>query len=280
MLSVRQFIILALALVAAVAAILVIRSNSGGGAAEAEQVAAPVPGQNVLVATRDLPQGALLASADFEWRNYADNIVADSFVTETATPDALTSLIGNVTRRAIAAGEPIQNTAIIAPGEGGVMAAQVPVGYRAVAVEISDASAVGGFIQPNDRVDVILTTTTSIETPGGGSRDEVRTDVILEDVRVLAVGSVARAEAPDPEAGQEPNDGGTAVLELSQRDSRTIAMAEQLGDLRLALRGVEAEPPGTEVTSAQRWRSRALEQSPDQGSSVRIHAYGETGGAQ
>lgn len=279
MLSVRQFIVLALALVAAVAAILVIRSNSGGGS-EVEQAAAPVAGQNVLVATRDLPQGALLASADYEWRNYADNIVAESFVTESATPDALTSLVGNVTRRAIAAGEPIQRTAIIAPGEGSAMAAQVPVGYRAVAVEISDASAAGGFIQPNDRVDVILTTTTSVETPAGGTRDEVRTDVILEDVRVLAVGSVSRPQTPDAEEGQEPNDGATAVLELGQQDARTIAMAEELGDLRLALRGVEAEPPGTQVTSAQRWRARSLEQGIEEGTTIRIHAYGETGGAQ
>ncbi len=274
MVSMRQILVLAVALVAAIVAVLLIRNMQTPAAAPAAEVAAPV-GPQVLVAARDVPQGALLAADDIVWRAFPEGAIAESFVTDAVRPDALTDMVGHVTRRAIVAGEPIVTTAVIAPGEGGILAAQLPPGYRAVSVTISDASAAGGYLQPNDRVDVILTTSTAVPVAGGGVRDEVRTDVILEDVRVLAVGSVSRPEEP-AEEGQEPNDGGTAVLELSQPDARVVAMAEELGELRLALRGIESEPPQMSVPSAQRWRSRALEQSVEEASSVRVHSFGST----
>jgi pilus assembly protein CpaB len=275
MLSVRQFIVLAVALAAALAAALLIR-NMAAPATPPAAVAEQVTGQQVLIAARDVPQGTLLTAADFEWRRLPDDAVGPTFITETTNPDALTAFVGAVTLRPVALGEPLQTTTLVMPGEGGIIAAQVPPGYRAVAVTISDASAAGGYIQPNDRVDVILTTTSAVPIPGGASRDEVKSDVILEDVRVLAVGSVTRVERPEEGEGPEPNDAGTAVLELSQGDSRAIAMAEALGELRLVLRGVQAEPPGLVAPSAQRWRAPALEQSMEAAGGVRVHAFGST----
>jgi pilus assembly protein CpaB len=275
MVSMRQILVLAVALAAAIAAVFLINGLQTQQAVPVAEVAAPA-GPQVLVAARDVPQGALLTADDVAWRVFPEEAIGDAFVTDVVRPEALTDMMGYVTRRAILAGEPIVNTAVIAPGEGGVLAAQVPPGYRAVSVIISDASAAGGYLQPNDRVDVILTTSTAVPIAGGGTRDEVRSDVIMEDVRVLAVGSVSRSEAPDEETGQSPIDAGTAVLELAQQDARTIAMAEELGELRLVLRGVENEPPQMDVPSAQRWRSRALEQSVEEAAGVRVHAFGVT----
>jgi pilus assembly protein CpaB len=273
MVSMRQILVLAVALAAAIAAVFLINGMQTPQAIPEAAVEAPI-GTQVLVAARDVPQGAPLTADDIVWRALPEEAVADAFVTNVTRPEALTDMLGHVTRRAIVAGEPIVSTAVIAPGEGGILAAQVPPGYRAVSVTISDASAAGGYLQPNDRVDVLLTTSTDIPIAGGGTRQEVRSDVILENVRVLAVGSITRPEDPDPEEGQGPTNAGTAVLELSQQDTRTIALAEELGELRLALRGVENEPPQLDVPSAQRWRSRALEQQVEEAAGVRIHAYG------
>lgn len=274
--SARQLVVLAIAAIAALGAVFLIR---GMASTPAEPVAATTSeqGERVLVVTRDLTQGMSLAASDIEWRAFPAASVGERFVSEASSPDALTDLVGAVTRRAFVAGEPVTQGAVIKRGEQGVLAAQLQLGYRAVSVEIDETSAAGGYIQPNDRVDVILTTTRELDgDANGGVTEEVLSDVILENVRVLAVGPETRPA--DDEEGAERIDAATAVLELSQADTRTLALADELGALRLVLRGVEAEPPQLEVPSAQLWRARSLEQRAEEAPSVRVHGYGQVQG--
>ena len=273
--SPRQLIVLAIAALAAIAAVFTGLHLTAPPPAPTEQAVA-VEGQQVLVITRDMPQGTVLQASDLEWRGFSAASIGASFVQETSSPEALTEYVGAVARRAFAAGEPVIQGAVIQKGAQGVLAAQLPPGYRAVAIEVSEVSSVGGFIQPNDRVDVILTTTR--EGSGAEGQDEVLSDVILEDVRVLTVGPESRPV--DTEEGAERISADTAVLELTQRDARTIALASELGTLRLALRGVEAEPPQMDVPSAQRWKAEALEQRSEEVPPVRVHAYGTVVGAR
>jgi pilus assembly protein CpaB len=245
MLSLRQLIVLGVALAAAVGAALLI-GNMSAPAPPAPEAAQEATGQQVLVAVRDVPQGSLLSAADLQWRRLPDDAIGPTFITETAHPDALTEFVGAVNLRPLATNEPLQDGALVKPGDGGMLAAQVALGYRAVAVMISEESAAGGYIQPNDRVDVILTVRRPAPAAGGGSGFEIISDVILE---------------------------------LSQEDSRTVARAEALaqdtGGLRLVLRGVQSEPPGLEAPSAQRWRAASLEQGVEQMGGVRVHSFGE-----
>ncbi|MGE0830097.1 MAG: Flp pilus assembly protein CpaB [Hyphomonadaceae bacterium] len=264
--SARQLIILAVAFIAAIGALLVIRGmNSNSTPAPAT---AAVAGQQVLVAARDIPQGAALTGADLAWRVFPQESVGDQFVTEGARPQALTELQNAVTRRAFARGEPITQTSVVMPDGRGFMAAQLEPGMRAVAIQIDPASSAGGFIQPNDHVDVVLSTKVDVEV-NHSTRQEVRSSVILSDVRVLALDD--RVDTQSTGTAPERIQATTAVLEMSQADARRFAAAKKMGDISLALRGVETEgAPGRSAAQD----SAALDQGGSGGTGVLIHAFG------
>lgn len=257
--SARQLIVLGLALVAAIGALLLIR-GMGNRPAPQEQ-AQTIAGQEVVVAARDLPQGAALQASDYTTRLFPQASVSPQFIQAGAR-----DLTGAVTRRAFVAGEPITTGSVIQPEGQGFLAAQLPPGYRAVAVEIEAQTAAGGFVHPNDRVDVIVTTRTQVRDGRGG--EDVRSDIILEDVRVLAIDDNVQPQT----SGDEPEQlkAEVAVLELSAQDARTLAMADELGSISLVLRGVEAEPPGMRAPSAARGGAAMSQRS----GAVRVHAFG------
>lgn len=264
--SARQLIVLVVAAIAAVGALLLIRSL---GSRQAEQTAAEteqIAGEQVLVAARDLPQGAALAPSDLAVALFPQGSVSQSFVRVSQQPSAQADFVGGVTRRAFAQGEPITASAVVQPEGRGFLAAQLEPGYRAVAIEIEAITAAGGFIQPNDHVDVIVTS--KIDNEGGG--ETVRSDIVLRDVRVLALGETTETQT----SGDAPQvvDAGVAVLELTAEDARILALADEMGRLSLALRGVQAETVGMERPGAS---GRALSQ---QSGGVRIHAYGAVAG--
>lgn len=147
------------------------------------------------------------------------------------------------------------------------MAALLAPGYRAVAIDIDDQTAAGGYIQPNDRVDVIVTARAQNREAGGGER--ITSNIILEDVRVLALGETTQTQAGSE--GPQSIDAGVAVLELTAEDARTLALADELGTISLALRGVEVETVGMRAASS----GRTIGQ---QSGSVLLHQYGTVSG--
>lgn len=265
--SARQLIVLVIAAIAAVGALLLIRGlgsrQQEQAATEAEQIA----GEQVLVAARDIPQGAALAPSDLAVALFPTSSVSPSFVRVSQQPSAQADFVGGVTRRAFVQGEPISATAVVQPEGRGFLAAQLEPGFRAVAIEIEAITAAGGFIQPNDHVDVIVTST--IDNRDGGG-EQVRSDIVLRDVRVLALGDKTQTQA----SGEAPEivEAGVAVLELTAEDARILALADEMGRLSLALRGVQAETVGMETPGGS---GRQLSQ---QSGGVRIHAYGAVAG--
>lgn len=267
--SARQLIVLVVAAIAAIGALLLIRGMGARDEAPAAN-AAPVSGQQVLVAARDIAQGAALTPSDLAVAQFPDSSVAPSFVRLSAQPSAQADLVGAVTRRSFSQGEPITTNAIIQPEGRGFMAAQLEPGYRAVAIEVESNTAAGGYIQPNDHVDVIVT---SRVRGGAGGEETVHSDIVLEDIRVLALGDKTQTQTSGE--GPEVIEAGVAVLELTAQDARTLALADELGTISLALRGVQVETVGMRGPTN---RSGALSH---QSGSVRIHAYGNvTGGSQ
>ena len=240
--SARQLIVLVVAGIAAVAALLLIRGMGGGRDDAPSAEAAQLAGEQVLVAARDVPQGAALTPSDLAVALFPERSVSASFVRLTAQPSAQADFVGGVTRRAFVQGEPITASAVIQPDGRGFMAALLSPGYRAVAVEIEEQTAAGGYIQPNDHVDVIVTTRAS-----GGGGEQVSSNIILEDVRVLALGATTQTQT-EGEAPQTIS-AGVAVLELTQEDSRALALADELGTISLALRGVQVETVGMRAPS-------------------------------
>ena len=125
----------------------------------------------------------------------------------------------------IAVNEPILTGKISAVGAGASMAALLPDGMRAAAVRINDVSGVAGFVQPNDSVDVLITRT----LPGGEGNQQV-TDVLLQNIRVMAI------DQQQKNADGTPKVARTATLEVSPLDAQKLALAQQVGDLSLVLR--------------------------------------------
>jgi pilus assembly protein CpaB len=111
------------------------------------------------------------------------------------------------------------------------MAAILPAGYRAVSTEISPETGAGGFILPNDRVDVLLTK--KDKSPDGKGPDVAVSEIILNNIRVLAID-----QAPKEKEGASALVGRTVTLELKPEQTETLARARQSGSLSLALRSI------------------------------------------
>src|SRR5437879_9011294 len=138
------------------------------------------------------------------------------------------------------------------------MAAILPSGMRAISTEISPETGAGGFILPNDRVDVILSKRE--KNPDRTGPDTVNSEIILTNVRVLAID-----QAPKEKDGQNAVVGRTVTLELKPEQAETLARARQSGTLQLALRSI-ADLNMVENSSEQ--------DAPRRGESVQVGSYG------
>jgi pilus assembly protein CpaB len=103
---------------------------------------------------------------------------------------------------------------------------------RAVSTEISAETGAGGFILPNDRVDIILTRRNKAEGNNSG-QEQISSETILSNVRVLAID-----QAPKEKDGQNTVLGKTVTLELKPEQAETLARSRQSGSLSLALRSI------------------------------------------
>ena len=130
--------------------------------------------------------------------------------------------------------EPILTTKVTGDGQSASISALLPDGKRAAAVRINDVSGVAGFIQPNDTVDVLITR----DVPGS-DRDRQITDVLLQNIRVIAMDQNAQG------ADGKPIIARTATLELDPIEAQKLALGQEVGSLSLVLR-----KPGEEQNSA------------------------------
>jgi len=198
---------------------------------------AQFPTVDVLIAKADIGMGTAVAPENLSWQAWPEATTGDSYITRKAKPNAPEELAGAITRAPFTAGEPIRETKLIrANGAAGYMAAILPSGMRAVSTEISPETGAGGFILPNDRVDVLLT-----RRPRDGN-SSASSETILTNVRVLAID-----QAVEEKNGQRVVVGKTATVELLPQQAETLAQSRQLGTLSLALRSLlDASKPEAE----------------------------------
>jgi len=222
----RRLVVVGLAAFAAIAAIFLMRALLGGGTPKV--VAAPQPKvetTEVLVAAAQLSPGTKVDPSMVRWQEWPKNSVDASFLTHETVPDVAKFSEKAVVRAPLVAGEPITNTKVVQSDTAGFMAASLTPGTRAVSVSISTETGAGGFILPNDRVDVMKTDQIS-DNPR-----RYRTSTILENVRVLSVDQTSKEDKD-----QKYVVGKTATLELTPEQAKTIARASAAGSLTLALR--------------------------------------------
>ena len=226
-----RIVVLTIALVAgAVAAYLA--SGSDDKPAPAQQAAAPLPTVDVLVAKSDIGLGQTIRPEDLQWQTWPASAASSSFIRRNDRPDANTQLARSIARAPFVAGEPIRDQKLVKADGSGFMAAILPSGMRAISTEISPETGAGGFILPNDRVDVILSKRDKNPDRSGAS-DIVNSEIILSNVRVLAID-----QTPKEKDGQNVVVGKTVTLELKPEQAETLARARQSGTLSLALRSL------------------------------------------
>jgi pilus assembly protein CpaB len=227
----RRIAILGLALGSAGMAAYLASGMLGPGKTKTVEVStvATVP---VLVATKDVQMGEKLVAGTISWQDWPVKQITDPMITRDEDPEALTTFSEGRARLAIFTGEPLMTKKIVMPNDRGFMAAILPKGYRGISVEISAATGAGGFILPNDRVDVILTR--KFDGDAAGLKLAV-SETVISNVRVLAIDQTFK-KAPEDEQVLKPDK--TALLELDARQSEIVSRAEKEGTLSLALRSI------------------------------------------
>jgi len=185
----------------------------------------------VLVARRDMAIGDRLATSDFEWAPWPEMSIVKGYLTEADNSDAIERMAGAIVRIPIYNREPILPQKLVLADDSSLMAALLAPGMRAISVEISTESASGGFILPNDKVDVILTHEVQVQTDQMVMERPIST-TIIKNVRVLAIDQVFK---PD-EGGGSSQIGNTATLEVSDKEAELVALSQRMGTLSLSLR--------------------------------------------
>ncbi len=236
-----RLIILAVAVIAAgLSGLLALRMSDSNSPPQVSVSPAPViekePTINVLVAAANMPVGSRLTDASMKWINWPKAGAAPGFITEETRPQAMKELAGSIVRLPMFEGEPIRPEKI-ADASNRIMSSLLPAGKRAVATDITVSTGAGGFILPNDRVDVIM-----VNKADGTS---YKTQTVLSNVRVLAIDQ----NIQEQDDGTKSVIGTTATLELTPDQAKVIAVAQQMADrLTLSLRSVaDAQEPDTEV---------------------------------
>jgi Flp pilus assembly protein CpaB len=152
------------------------------------QVEKTVGAVDVLVAARAINLGDSVSAEDFRWQQWPSEGFASGLISKASDPEAPTKLSGAIARASFITGEPIKEQKLIKTSEGGVMAAILPSGMRAISTPIREETSAGGFILPNDRVDVILSHKVRV-----GNKEEPVSEAVLRNVRVLAIGQTRSA---------------------------------------------------------------------------------------
>jgi pilus assembly protein CpaB len=276
-----RLVILLVAAGAAIGAVFLVRSMQAPAAAVAAPVieaAEPVkiPTKQVLVAANAIPVGKFVSLDDLRWQDWPADAPMDSFVDYEKEPEGLEKMVGAVARANLAPGEPVTPGKLVHPGTSGFMSVMLTPGMRAVSVEIEAETAAGGFIQPNDRVDVIVTR--EVENQNNNSNAMgIRSDLILSNTRVLAIDQIYGPPPAEAEGEKQSGQGAAiigsrATLELTERDATLLSTARKAGDISLTLRSIAdiAAPQG--ATGAGRVYRDGVSQDAE---GIRVYRYGD-----
>jgi pilus assembly protein CpaB len=212
---------------------------------------------DVLVAKSDIGLGQSVKPEDLQWQTWPTATASSTLIRRGDRPNATTEIVGQIARAPFISGEPIREQKLVKADGSGFMAAILPTGMRAVSTEITPETGAGGFILPNDRIDVILSK--HEKNPDRQGTETVQSETVLTNIRVLAID-----QAPKEKDGQNAVVGRTVTLELKPEQAETLARVRQSGTLSLALRSI------ADVNLVENTDDRGLRRSD----SVNVVRYG------
>jgi len=221
MLQGRSLIILAFAILFGICAVIVANAYLGG---VESQKAADTAGKGMVriaVANAPLDFGQPVTPEKVRFVDWPSWSVPEGAFT--STEQLMPAGKQHVVLRPMSVNEPILASKLSGEGGRATLAALLRPEMRAYAVRVSDVTGVAGFVLPGDVVDVLITR----QPTGEGAQI---TDVLLQNVRVIAIDQDAKDDKSDPMVGK------TATLEVNQVDAQKLALAQQVGSLSLALK--------------------------------------------
>jgi pilus assembly protein CpaB len=227
----RTLIVFLVAIVLAGGTAMLVRSWLAQRPVEVQAPPPTPPQTSVLIARAAIARGQKLKAADLAWQPWPEAGIEQTYIQTGTKP--IEAFAGRVAREPFVPGEPITEAKTVEPGNGGVLAAMLRPGMRAVSVPVNNNSDVSGFIFPGDQVDVVVTETLPA---GGGAVQRRAAETVLRDVRVVAVDQ--KLDNKNGEVVIAKN----ATLEVTPKQSEIIALADQMGKLSLSLRSLVAVP--------------------------------------
>ena len=211
------------------------------------QAAPTIDLDKVMVAAQDIQMGSVLSEPMVVWQDWPKAAISEQMLTKTLVPDTAAELKDTMTREAFLRGEPIRRDKLVKAGVGGYMAAVLPSGMRAVAIKIDNSgdSSAGGFILPNDRVDVVRIYRDDEGTRHKG-QEVLSHQVVLSNVKVLAIGQNVQEEN-----GRKVVAGGNATLALDPKQAEIVIYAQHLpgSSLHLVLRSLVDSGGATDLVN-------------------------------
>ena len=194
--------------------------------------------QDIVVAAQDIPPGTTLNEEALK-----KGVIKTTPWPKTSIPAGAFSspqqVFGKVNRVKILANEPILESRLA--GEGAGLTVRLEAGKRALALRVDEIVGVSGFIVPDDRVDVILTT-----TPLGAAQDAKISKIVLQNKRVLSVAQSTEQKDGKPQLAR------SITLEVTTEEAEKLSLASQEGQIVLALRGLGDDAQLTTIGSNKR----------------------------
>jgi pilus assembly protein CpaB len=229
-----RLVVLGIALVAGGGAAIMVSGDDPPPAPQPMAAGPSIKTVDVLVAAADLAMGQGLKQGDLRWQPWPADSASSGLVKRNEFPNGLEETTGSLARTSFLSGEPIRRERLIKTDGTGFMSAILPSGMRAVAISIDTrgASSAGGFILPNDRVDVLRTYRDDDSSRAGGG-DVHLSETILSNIRVLAIGQNVQERN-----GEKVVTGETATLELTPAQAELVTLAQKVGQLSLTLRSL------------------------------------------
>ena len=202
------------------------------------------PKPQILVAVGDVKAGSfVLSGKHIDWVDWPEDKISANYITPQTAK--IKEYDGAVARRDLNAGEPITPTALVKSDEGGFLAAVMTPGMRAVSIGVSPTTGNAGFIQPGDKVDLILTHRVAVGENSEGSQELLASETFVRNARVLAVDQ----KIDNPEKVIKV--AKTVTLEVSSKQAEMVQVASRLGEISLSLRSLGNGKEGEEDVSTE-----------------------------
>jgi pilus assembly protein CpaB len=179
---------------------------------------------DVVIAAKDIPAGTAIN----------DKLVQEGTVKMAPWPkesvpsgsfSSVETVKGKINKTKIVAGEPILESRLAGDGTG--LTVRLEPGKRAMAVKVDEIIGVSGFLMPDDRVDVIVTTESV-----AGSQDQKFSKIVLQNKRVLSVAQNVEQKDDKPQLAH------SITLEVVPEEAEKLSLASQEGQIILALRAL------------------------------------------